>query len=317
MTPIGSVLSQLAGTSSALASLGSLGKGGGQTNNGTGAGAGDGGASTPPPTREEVNQVLQQGASALSSATAGLDELFVPGSDAQLQPEQAEPFVDLIDSLASAATATVAFDPPPPLPPGLPPPAPQPPGATMPPSPPQLSEEERNEAEDAAREQARQQAAVVRNQLANAVSDTLNSLSVAMLNNAPPGKVVTLARPTFSATFTRQSITPDPTLPPPQLEEEAEPAALFVDPATSDPVAALGNGSAQGFVLPSTLPALQGRSAVETTLIHFPVSIRDGGPPPGRGQQSQVVSGATSLTLRSGGAELSVPTGSGQELLIA
>ena len=61
----------------------------------------------------------------------------------------------------------------------------------------------------------------------------------------------------------------------------------------------------------------QGLTDVETTLLHFPVSVRDGGPPAGAGLVSRVSSPTTSLTLRSGGVEVKVNSGSGSEILLA
>ena len=169
-----------------------------------------------------------------------------------------------------------------------------------------MSQEERNDAEDRAREERRREDAIVRNRLADAITDTLQSLSSALLNNAKADRV-TLQASSFSANFARQSILPaDPSTPPPVLNATQAPAALFIDPNASDPAAALGSSGAQGFVLPSNLPALEGLDSVDTTVLHFPVSIRDGGPPPARGQISQVVSPSTSLTLRSNGVEIPV-----------
>ena len=218
---------------------------------------------------------------------------LVQASDTPLAPEQATPLVALIDALAQAATASLALPllpPPPPPVASPPPPCPLPPGVfALPPAPaaPELTEDE----EDAAREEARKkvresttrpiisgaahhlhrvtycnllcifrilfpQDAEARNALADAVSSSLNGLGKALLNgaeaDAPPIKLVA---PSFTGVFAKQSITPDPTLPPPKLVAGAAPAALFV--AAEDAEEALADGEADGFVVPSTLPALQ------------------------------------------------------------
>ena len=100
------------------------------------------------------------------------------------------------------------------------------------------------------------QDAVARNALADAISASLTGLGAALLNGAaadtPPIKI---EAPSFTGVFAKQSITPDPTLPPPKLEAGGPPKALFV--AQEDAEAALSDGDADGFVVPSTLPALQ------------------------------------------------------------
>ena len=101
-----------------------------------------------------------------------------------------------------------------------------------------MSQEERNDAEDRAREERRREDAIVRNRLADAITDTLQSLSSALLNNAKADRV-TLQASSFSANFARQSILPaDPSAPPPVLNATQAPAALFIDPNASDPAAA-------------------------------------------------------------------------------
>lgn len=253
-------------------------------------------------------------ADALNSASDALSALIggsgENASDFTLEPEQATPFVNLIDALTSAATAELtdeSLSPPPPSPFAPPsPPSALPPGQQAPPPPPlqpPISQEEQNDAEDAAREEQRQRDAAVRNKLADSIGKTLDTLSVALLNRAEPGKQVTLKSEAFTGVFAKQSTAPDPTQPPPKLPDDADaaPAALFVDPKAGDPAASLGSGKATGFVVPSTLPALEGVDAVEVSIIVFPVAIRDGGPPTGRGLVSRVASPSTSLTLRSNG----------------
>ena len=288
-------------------------------------------------TRETVNDLLSVGADALNSASDALSRLLGRSSNGSaessfaLEPEQATPFVSLIDALAGAALADVVPTLPPPSPATPPPPveawrpadapAPpeSPPAPPAAPPPPPTPQEELNDAEDAAREEQRRRDAEVRNKLADAVSNTLETLSVALLNTRPVGQSVTLKSQLFTSTFAKQNITRAPEQPPPTLptDPEADAAVVFVDPA-DDPVQALGSGAGSGIVIPSGLPALQGFDSVETTLVTFPSSIRDGGPPVGRGLISRVASPTTSLTLRYQGAELKVPSGSGNpDILIS
>ena len=321
-TPLEGVVNLLSGVSSALAS-GILGVA--ITGNAT-SGPDDGNdngalVSEVNATRNQVNEVLSLGASALDEAADSLAVLTTGEGSAGIQPQDAAPFVELIDALTQAATATILEDavPPPPLltsPPSIPP---SPTGTSIPPPPPLTSQSEQEAAEDAAREEQRRRDAEVRNSLADSITKTLTVLSTSLLKaTAEVDRPITLKAASFTGVFTRQSVAPDPAQPPPALpaDSDAEPVALFVDPNISDPVAALGAGNTSGFVLPTSLPALRGIGSVETTVLYFPKSIRDGGAPASRGLRSTVVSPATSLSLRVNGSELKVPTGSGQEILI-
>ena len=266
--------------------------------------------------RGEVLALLTDGANALNSATQALDSLSQTLSEIgrPLTSEQAAPFSNLVDALIHVADTLDATPPLPQPPPRVASPsssAALPSGAIAPPpapAQPVLTEDEIQLAEDAAREERRVQNAPVRNTLADSISSLLTALGSAMLvgvePNSPP---ITIRAPAFTAVFAKQSVVPNPAFPPPKLVPGDTPVALFV--SEDDAVAALGSGDADGFILPSTLPALQGLTDVETTILHFPNSIRDAGPPAAVGLTSVVASPATSLLLRSNGVDVKVRNG--------
>lgn len=254
--------------------------------NGSATGAGTGNSDSI--SQEEVNEQLSAGSAALGTLTDNLERLLSTAS-ITLQPEQVAPLVGTIDLLAQAATAT---------------------------------QREARGADAATVELRRQTGAAARNNVTDAIVRTLNVLSSPLLDGPAADEQVVLRTATFICVYQRHRLVHESRRLSEPITvagaEDVSPLAIFVGSTNTSGVPSaleIGNETI-GFALPTSLPTLRSLDVVDSTLIYFFSSLRDGGPPSTPGHLSAVVSPAMSLVLKANGSEVAVPRG-GPEIFIA